>query len=41
MHNEIKNLNEQYKVNIFSTRIRGRKDFAAEQKIKDKTLRDN
>ena len=33
IQNEIKNLNNKYKVNMFSTRIRGRKAFAAEKKI--------
>ena len=33
--NEIKNLNKKYNVEMFSTRVRGRKAFAAEQKIKE------
>ena len=33
--NEIKNLNKKYNVEMFSTRVRGGKAFAAEQKIKE------
>ena len=33
--NEIKNLNKKYNVEMFSTRIRGGKAFAAEQKIRE------
>ena len=33
--NEIKNLNKKYNVEIFSTRVRGGKAFAAEQKIRE------
>ena len=33
--NEIKNLNKKYNVEMFSTRVRGGKAFAAEQKIRE------
>ena len=33
IQNEIKNLNKKYNIDKFSTRIRGRKAFAAKQKI--------
>ena len=33
--NEIKKLNRKYKVEMFSTRVRGGKAFAAEQKIRE------
>ena len=33
--NEIKKLNQKYKVEMFSTKIRGGKAFAAEQKIRE------
>ena len=33
--NEIKKLNKKYNVEMFSTRVRGRKAFAAEQKIRE------
>ena len=33
--NEIKNLNKKYNVKMFSTRVRGGKAFAAEQKIRE------
>ena len=34
--NEIKKLNKKYDVEMFSTRVRGGKAFAAEQKIRQK-----
>ena len=33
--NEIKKLNQKYNVEMFSTRLRGGKAFAAEQKIRE------
>ena len=33
--NKIKNLNKKYNVEMFSTRVRGGKAFAAEQKIRE------
>ena len=33
--NEIKKLNKKYDVEMFSTRLRGGKAFAAEQKIRE------
>ena len=33
--NEIKNLNKKYNVEMFPTRVRGGKAFAAEQKIRE------
>ena len=33
--NDIKELNKKYNVEIFSTKIRGGKAFAAEQKIRE------
>ena len=33
--NEIQNLNKKYNVEMFSTRVRGGKAFAAEQKIRE------
>ena len=33
--NEIKKLNQKYNVEMFSTKIRGGKAFAAEQKIRE------
>ena len=33
--NERKNLNKKYNVEMFSTRVRGGKAFAAEQKIRE------
>ena len=35
LQNEIKNLNKKYNVDIFSTKLRGEKAFAAEQKIRE------
>ena len=33
--NEIKNLNKKINIQMFSTNVRGEKDFAAEQKIRE------
>ena len=33
--NEIKNLNKKINIQMFSTNVRGGKDFAAEQKIRE------
>lgn len=33
--NELKKLNKKYKVKMLSSRVRGGKEFAAEQKIKE------
>ena len=35
LQNEIKELNKKYNVDMFSTKLRGRKVFAAEQKIRE------
>ena len=38
--NDIKELNKKYNVEIFSTKIRGGKAFAAEQKIRELKKKD-
>ena len=35
LQNEIKKLNKKYNVDMFSTKLRGGKAFAAEQKIRE------